>query len=237
MKVFISSSTFGSAHSDESVEFLCRAVKAAKLRDFSFFRDVKDAKEIKNQQELWSTIYDELAACDGFLIDVTDDLHRSKIVELGMAYAMRKSTIVVKKFGVKHDPFIEGIASNIIEYTDGKDLANKLKAYDDERVFGTTDTFVMLGTLLLLGGFMGYMLAQIWIVAGVIVPILYWLLLRKLFAQIRAYDRLVVYIPIIFVWLSGFFWLKDMYMTAALAWLITYWIVALFILKKLKLSL
>lgn len=214
-----------------------RAVRTAKLRDFSFFRDVDNAKNLKDQKQLWARIYDELAACDGFLIDVTHVQDAPNIVELGMAFALRKQIIVVKKAGSKYDSYINGIANDIIEYENEKDLAGKLKQFDDQRVFGTTDTFVMLGLLLLFGAIIGYVLAQIYIPLGIAGPALYWLVLRKIFVQIRDFDRLIIYIPLIFLWLAVFYWLKNDFMLLALAWLVSFWVIALTVLRKLKLSL
>lgn len=237
MKIFISSPAQTSQQERESLELLYRAVRAAKLRDFSFFRDVDNAKDLKDQKQLWARIYDELAACDGFLIDVTNSKDTATIVELGMAFALRKQIIAVKKAGFTHDAYIDGLANDIIEYEGEKDLASKLKAYDDQRVFGTTDTFVMLGLLVLLGGFIGYLLAQVYIPLGIIGAVLYWLILRKFIVQIRDFDRLIILIPFIFLWLAVFYWLKNDFLLPAIAWLVSFWIVALIILKKMKLSL
>ena len=196
-----------------------------------------NVKKIKDKKRLWARIYDELAACDGFLIDVTHNKGTANIVELGMAFALHKQIVVVKKAGSKHDTYIEGIANEIIEYENEKDLATKLKQFDDQRVFGTTDTFVVLGLLLLLGGFIGYLLAQVYIPLGILGSTLYWLVLRKIFIQVRDFDRLIIYIPIIFLWLAVFYWLKNDFMLLAIAWLVSFWVIALAVLRKLKLSL
>lgn len=237
MKIYICSPQGPTTANSQSIELISRAVKAAKLRDIVFHRDAKHSNNLAEANNRWLQIRDELASCDGLLIEASNRPDEANIAELGMAYAMRKNIIAIKKAGNVHDELIDSLASRVIEYTDEKDLTHKLKQYDNETVFGTTDTLIMLSILVLLGGFMGYWLMQLWLPLALIGPVIYWAILRTLFVQIRAYDRLVIYIPLSVLWLGVFYILKDDFMLLSLAWLASYWVVAIIILKKLKLSL
>lgn len=237
MKIYICSPQQPAATNGQSVELIAKAVRAAKLRDFVFQRDVKRSKNLEGGYDPWPQIRDELASCDSLLIDVSDRPGEANIAELGIAYAMRKNIIAIKKAGKIHDELIDSLASRVIEYNDEKDLTRKLKRYDDETVFGTTDTLIMLSILVLLGGFIGYWLMQFWFPLALVGPTVYWIVLRTLFVQIRAYDRLVIYIPLSVLWLGVFYVLRNEYVALSLAWLASFWVVVIIILKKLKLSL
>lgn len=237
MKVYIASS-HKEAENRQQIEDLCAAVHEAKLVDFSFIRDVQHYKEtIRDPKELWGKVYDEIGACDALLIDVSGHPTSGRLVEVGIAYALRKPVIIVERVGTHHKELFYGVSSAIIKYKDMKDLTRQLKKYATDSSFNVTDQMTMLLMFLMVGGVIGYFLAQFWIPLGVIGALVYWLVLRKFFVPIRNYDRLVIFIPLIAVWAGTFYLLRPGYLVLSLAWLIIFWPVALYLLKKFKLSL
>ncbi len=206
--------------------------------DFSFVRDVEHYKyTFDNPKELWERSYDEIGACDALLVDVSDHPTGGRLVETGIAYALRKPIIVTKKHGVDHKQLFDGVASVVIEYEDDKDLTRQLKKYEKDHNFNMTDKSILLVMFLMLGGLIGWVLGQFFIPLAFVGAIGYWLIVRRIFASMRSFDRVVIYIPLIFVWLAGFFLLKTAYIVLAFAWIVGFWLVALYVLRKLKFSL
>lgn len=237
MKVYIAASHKG-IENKQHIEELCKAVRDAKMADFCFIRDIQNYEDkITDQKLLWDKIYDEIGSCDAFLIDVSGHPTSSRLVEMGIAFALRKPIIVVERQGTHHKELFYGVSSAIIKYKDLPDLTRKLKEYDDDRVFNVTDKMTMLVMFLMAGGLFAWFLSQIWIPLAFFGAFVYWLLVRRMFRPIQAYDRLVIFIPLIAIWLTGFYVLRTVYLVFALAWLILFWIIALYILKKMKLSL
>ncbi|MFZ2544857.1 MAG: nucleoside 2-deoxyribosyltransferase [Candidatus Saccharimonadales bacterium] len=237
MKVYITS-RFQGADNKHEIQALCSAVKEAGMTDFSFIRDIEHYKHtFDNPKDLWQRSYDEIGACDALLIDVSDNPTGGRLVEVGIAYALRKPVIIVKRPSVDYKPLFDGISSVVIEYHDYKDLTSKLKQYELDRNFNVTDKSAMLMMFLLLGGVIGWTLAQYFIPLAYVGMVVYWLLMRKLFEPLRAFDRIIILIPLAILWLAGLFYLKSFYIALMVAWGIGFWIITLYILRKLKLAL
>ena len=237
MKVYVAARYKGTENKEE-IDALCRAVRDAKLVDFNFARDIDNYKHAyDDSQELWDRVHDEITACNIFLVDVSDYPTGSRLVEAGIAYAKHMPIIVVKKRGVTHKRVFEGIASVIIEYVDYKDLAAQLYAYESERNFSVNDRMAILVSVVLVGLLMSAAVAQLFMPLGLLVAILYWIVVRWLFPPMRPFDRVVIYIPLAFVWLSVTYLLMHLYIPLAIAWFIGFWIVTISILKKIKFSL
>jgi nucleoside 2-deoxyribosyltransferase len=238
VKVFITARFDATAKDKDDVARLSAAVHEAKMKDFCFVRDVEHYKHIYDDpHDLWEKVFDELGACDALLIDISEHPGNGRVVEVGIAYALHKPIIVVKKPGVEHDYVYDGVSSVIIEYKDMKDLTRQLIEYDKERNFTVTDKGALLAMFLLVGAVLSWTASQLFLPLGLFIGIIYWLIVRKFSASLRAYDRIVIYIPLAVVWLYGFFALQPLYLPLALAWAIIYWIVVLFTLRKLKFSL
>jgi len=237
MKVYIAS-RFQGADNKQEIEALCKAVRDAGMKDFSFIRDVEHYKKtFDDPKELWARAYDEIGACDALLMDVSDYPTGGRMVEAGIAYALRKTVIIVKRPGVKHKGLFDGIAQTIITYDSDKDLTQQLKHFDKERTFDTTDKSMLLLLLLLGGGALAYAAAQVWIPLAGMAALAYWLVIRQFFVLVRAFDRVVIYVPLIVLWGSIYFWLTSLNMMVALAWAIVFWIVTLPLLQRAKFSL
>jgi nucleoside 2-deoxyribosyltransferase len=237
MKVYVTS-RFKGAENKREIEALCKAVKNARLKDFNFTRDIENyEKKFDDPKELWDRARDEIGACDMLLVDVSDHPTGGRVVEAGIAYALRKPIVVVQKTGVTHKPVFDGIASKIISYQDYDDLTKQLKQYDIDRNFNVTDKTTLLIMFLLVGGVIAYGLAQISLLLASIGAIAYWLVVRHFSATMRAFDRIVVYIPLALAWWAGYGLFNMIGTTAAIGWTVGYWLLALFILSKMKFSL
>lgn len=237
MKVYVTS-RFKGAENKREIEALCKAVKNARLKDFNFTRDIENyEKKFDDPKELWDRARDEIGACDMLLVDVSDHPTGGRVVEAGIAYALRKPIVVVQKTGVTHKPVFDGIASKIISYQDYDDLTKQLKQYDIDRNFNVTDKTTLLIMFLLVGGVIAYGLAQISLLLAPIGAIAYWLVVRHFSATMRAFDRIVVYIPLVLAWWVVFVWLNDSSLLYGVAWTASFWLLALFVLRKIKLAL
>jgi len=237
MKVYVAT-RFKGAENRHEVEALCEAVHKAGLHDVNFARDIEHyEKTFDNPKQLWAKAYDEIAACDALLVDVSDHPSGGRLVEAGMAYALGKTVIVTKRRGVQHKAVFDGIARTVITYDDYHDLTRQLKRFEKDQNFNMTDKTMLLLVFLLGGGVLAYLAAQLWIPLAPIVAIVYWLVVRWLVAPLRAFDRVVIYIPLVAIWAGGWMWLNTINMTAALAWAIIFWIVALPLLQRAKFSL
>jgi nucleoside 2-deoxyribosyltransferase len=237
MKVYVTARFNGEENRNE-IEALCKAVKNADMTDFCFVRDVENYKHtFEDPKELWQRSYDEIGACDALLIDVSDHPTGGRMIEAGIAYALRKPVITVKKHGIHHKGLFDGISSTVLEYSDYKDLTQKLKKFEEDRNLNVTDKSAMFVMFLLLGGVIGWVLSQYFIPLGIVGIVVYWFIVRHLFPTLRAFDRVVVLIPLAMVWLAGLFILKSFYLAFAIAWGIGFWIIVAIVLRKMKFSL
>lgn len=237
MKVYVATRYKGAENKHE-VEALCRAVRDAGLRDFSFVRDIeKYKKTFDDQKQLWARAYDEIGACDAFLVDVSDNPSGGRLVEAGMAYALGKTVIVIKRRGVEHKAVFDGVARTVITYDDYKDLTAQLKRFEKEQLFNTTDKSMLLAIVLTGGVAVSYFLAQLWIPLAGVGAMVYWIAVRHFIPFVRAFDRFVIFIPLIALWGGVWAWLSTMDVVYALAWAIIFWIVVLPVLRLAKFSL
>ncbi len=234
MKVYVTTRHKG-AENKHQLEALCKAVKSARLHDFSFSRDVE--QKFASQKELWDRVRDEIGACDMLLIDVSDHPTGGRVVEAGIAYAMRKPVIVVQKLGVTHKEVFDGIASKIITYKNYADLTQQLKQYDVDRNYNVTDKTTLLIMFLLVGGVIAWGLAQFHMLLAPVGAGAYWLVVRHFSHTMRAFDRVVVFIPLALAWWVVFAWLNDFDILYGFTWTVTFWLLALALLRKMKLSL
>jgi len=237
MKVYVAVRYKGTDNKQQ-IEELCAAVHDAKMIDFCFVRDVEHyQKTFDDPKELWARAYDEIGTCDALLIDVTDYPTGGRLVEAGIAYALRMPIIIVKRKGTHHKGLFDGIASTIIEYTDYKNLTEQLKKFDDDRNFNLTDRWTMLLLFLLPGAAIGWFLSQLFIPLGIVGATIYWLVARHFVAMLRVFDRIVIYIPLTIIWATGIYYIQPFSQTGVIAWMIGFWLVALLILRKFRFSL
>lgn len=237
MKVYVAARFKGKENKPE-IEALCAAVRAADMNDFCFIRDVENYQHtFDDPKELWQRAYDEILACDALLIDVSDNPTGGRMVEAGIAYALKKRVFVVVKKGVSYKGLFDGISSTVIEYETHKDITKDLKKYEQDSNFNVTDKAMLLGLLVFGGVAIGWVVGQLFVPLGIVAAVAYWLIIRKLFASIRLYDRLVIYVPLVAVWL----WLIPILFAVepllAWGWIIGYWLVVLAVLQKLKFTL
>lgn len=238
MKVFIPARFSEDSDNKSHVDMLCKAVKQAHMEPFCFVRDVQHYKDtLGDEKKLWQRIYDELGACDALMIDVTNDPSSGQLVEVGIAFALRKPVIVVKKRGAKHKPVIQGVSSTVIEYEDVEDLAKQLDAYDTMRNYNTTDRITLLIMHLLVAGLIGWMLSQVFLPLGLVGAVGYWLVIHHFFKSVRIFDRIVIFIPLAGIWWIIFALLYPSSMLLGFSWTIAYWLVVLFLLRRFKFSL
>ena len=237
MKVYVAT-RFKGAENKHEVEALCKAVREAGLRVFSFVRDVENYKKtFDDPKQLWAKAYDEIGACDAFLVDVSDNPSGGRLVEAGMAYALGKTVITIKRKGVAHKAVFDGISRTVITYDSYKDLTAQLKRFDKDQAFTMTDKSMLLAILLMGGVAIGYFLAQLWIPLAGIGTLVYWLVVRHFMPLVRAFDRFIILIPLTALWAGVWMWLATFNTTFALAWAIVFWIVILPLLQKLKFAL
>ena len=220
MKVYVTARHEAASENKRDIEALCSAVREAGMTDFCFIRDIERYRHtFDDPKELWARAFDELAACEALLVDVSDQPSGGRLVEAGMAYALKKPVIVVKRHGITHKKLFDGLASSIITYTDHEDLSKQLKKYGDNRAFGLVDKWAVFILFLLAGGALAWLASQIFIPLALVAAVIYWLVARRLFAPLQAFDRVVIYIPLAVVWLAGFYLLQPVYSPLALAWL------------------
>lgn len=237
MKVYVTA-RFKSAENKHEIDALCKAVKNARLKDFNFTRDVEHYEHtFDDQKASWDKVRDEIGTCDMLLIDVSDHPTGGRVVEAGIAYAMRKPIIVVQKPGVSHKQLFDGIASKVITYKDHDDLTRQLKQYDVDRNFNVTDKTTLFIMFLLVGGVVAWGLSQLHILLAPIGALVYWLVVRHFSMTMRAFDRVVVFIPLTLAWWVGFSLLNTMDILYGLTWTVVFWLIAVFALQKMKLSL
>lgn len=237
MKVYISG-RFQDEDARPAIEKLSGAVRAAGMKDFCFERDSEHFKqESGDQKERWEQIYDELGACDSVLAAVDGSPGGKTVLECGMAFAMRKPIVVAVKRGSGYKGQLDGVASKTIEYEHAKELSKHLKKYEKDRTFTITDKVMMFAVLLVVGGASAWALAQLFVPLAPIWVVAYWLIVRQLFASMKDFDRIVIYIPLAALWYGGLVLLQPISTTLSWGWAIGFWLLALAVIQKLKFSL
>lgn len=234
MKVYISGRFTGEA-GKKDIQGLSAAVKDAGMQDFCFVRDIEHYKRVAgSQKDRWQKVYDELSACDALLVDVSNNPSGKSVIEVGMAYALRKPVIAALKQGTLYEQLFDGVTATVIEYKNYKDIIKPLKKFDKDRTFDVTDKSMLFVLLLFIGAVSSWSLAQVLLPAGIIWAVAYWFIVRAVFEPMRAFDRVIIYVPLAGIWLGGVWLLLPVAMLLAVAWAIIFWLVALLILQKKK---
>lgn len=237
MRVYVAT-RFKGSDNKQAAEALCKAVHDAKLKDFCLVRDVSDYDQLlENRTKLWDRVRDEIGASDMLLVDVTEPPTAERVAEASIAYAMRKSVIVTKKQGIDHKGAFDGIASIVITYKNHADLSRQLNRYDIDRNYNTTDKTMLFIMFLMVGGIIAWGLWQIFPLLAFGGALLYWLAVRHFSPTMRAFDRVVVYIPLTLAWWPVFLFLNEINLMYGVGWTLGFWLVALLILRKMKISL
>ncbi len=125
MKVYVAA-RFNGSENNADLEQLCAAVRSAGMDDYCFVRDVP---RIDDQKELFAKAYQEVAACDAFLIDISDNPTGGRVVEAGMAYALKKPIFVIVKNGTQYKEAYDGISTAVICYDRYDDISQPLARY------------------------------------------------------------------------------------------------------------
>lgn len=68
---------------------------------------------------------EEIKRCDALLMDYDGPTH-GRMIELGMAYAMKKKIIVITKQGTPMKDTVRGVANSVIEYKELEDIVESL---------------------------------------------------------------------------------------------------------------
>lgn len=237
MKVYITGRFKGRADRSR-IKALSAAVREAHMDDVCFLRDVEHYKRsFATAKEKWARVYDELAACDMLLVDLADTTYGRRAVECGMALALKKPVVLAVPKGSSPKKLFTDLASEVIEYESYKDITQPLKAYDTQRNFNTTDQTMLFVLLVFLGGAGAWALAQIFIPLGLLWIAPYWWAVRRFIPSMRALDRVVIYIPLVAVWLGGVVLFTPISPYLTWGWAIGYWFAVLIMLQKLKFSL
>lgn len=125
MKVYVAARFKGSENNSD-IEQLCAVVRAAGMDDYCFVREVE---KIDDPKELFERAYHEVAACDAFLIDVSDNPSGGRVVEAGIAFALKKPIVVIVKNDVDYKEVYDGIATRVIRYETYSDISQPLAAF------------------------------------------------------------------------------------------------------------
>lgn len=124
-RIFITVS-FQGVENKEEIEHLCSLVKAAGFEDFCFVRDVEHYQKVFDKPEdLMKRALEEIEKSDYLLIDMTDK-PTGRAIEAGMAYALGKKIIVIKKNGTQIKTATKGIATLIIDYDKIEEIVGPL---------------------------------------------------------------------------------------------------------------
>jgi nucleoside 2-deoxyribosyltransferase len=131
MRVYVTARFKNAKENRIEIEKLCAAVKSAGMVDFSFIRDIENyEKTFDIPKDLWNAALKELERCDALLVDVSDSPSGGRVVEVGMAYALRKPIFVVLKKGTHLKEFYRGVANLVIEYEEIEDIISPLRKYN-----------------------------------------------------------------------------------------------------------
>lgn len=128
MKVYVTTRFKGSKENKDSIEKLCLAVRRAGMQDFHFIRDVEHFEHtFDDPKELWDVARQKIYECDALLVDISDNPSGGRLVEVGVAFALKKPIFVIVNKGVEYKDFYEGIADLIIEYDEIQNITEPLR--------------------------------------------------------------------------------------------------------------
>lgn len=237
MKIYITGDQFQGKSGLHRLSQLHSAIAAAGMRSLGVERENEPSLSAAVQRQHWERLYDELGACDSLLVDVTQGVSEAVAIECGMAFALRKPIVVIMKRGSSYDGQLNAMASTTLTYDQYADITRPLKKYDQDRNFTITDKMMFFAVLLVIGGVSAWALAQLFVPFAPIWAVIYWLIVRRLFASMRDFDRIIIYIPLGAVWLGGIALLLPLWPLVAWAWAILFWLAAMIVIQRLKLSL
>jgi nucleoside 2-deoxyribosyltransferase len=127
MKIYITTRFRGAKDNKDTIEKLCTAVRSAGIDDFNFVRDVENyTTRFDNPEDLWEASRKSINECDALLIDASDSPSGGRIIEAGMAFALKKPIIMIIKDNIEYKGFYNGICSLIIRYNRLDDITNAL---------------------------------------------------------------------------------------------------------------
>lgn len=127
MKICVTA-RYKSGENKAEIEALCKVVRDAGAKDFCFVRDVENYQKVfDNRQDLWDRARAEIEKCDALLIDVSDKPTGGRVIEAGIAYALRMPIIVIVKNGIEYKEIYDGIASAVVKYDTFEDIIPALK--------------------------------------------------------------------------------------------------------------
>ncbi|MCX6824642.1 MAG: nucleoside 2-deoxyribosyltransferase [candidate division SR1 bacterium] len=116
MKIYITAS-FKDGNNKDEIEQLCGIVRRSGFEEYCFVRDEKD---FVNEHEMMQRAKEEIEKCDALLIKYDGPTH-GRMIELGIAYAMNKKTILITKKGTPIKDTVRGVIDSSIEYEELED--------------------------------------------------------------------------------------------------------------------
>ncbi len=121
MKIYITA-PFKNGDNKEEIEKICSIVKKAGFKDFCFIRDIENYQKIfDDAHELMTRAKQEIEKCEALMIDF-DGPASGRMIELGIAYALKKKIVLITKKGTKVKETISGVTDAIIEYKNIEDI-------------------------------------------------------------------------------------------------------------------
>lgn len=125
MKIYITA-PFKGGDNKQEIEELCALVKRSGFEDFCFIRDVEQyQKMFHDAHELMTRAREEIERCDALLIDF-DGPASGRMIELGIAYALRKKVVLITKKGTFVKETVRGVTDVVIEYEELADIVEPM---------------------------------------------------------------------------------------------------------------
>lgn len=125
MKIYITA-PFKGGDNKQEIEELCALVKRSGFEDFCFIRDVEQyQKMFHDAHELMTRAREEIERCDALLIDF-DGPASGRMIELGIAYALRKKVVLITKKGTFVKETVRGVTDWVIEYEELADIVEPM---------------------------------------------------------------------------------------------------------------
>ena len=125
MKIYITA-PFKGGDNKQEIEELCALVKRSGFEDFCFIRDVEQyQKMFHDAHELMTRAREEIERCDALLIDF-DGPASGRMIELGIAYALRKKVVLITKKGTFVKETVRGVTDVVIEYEELTDIVEPM---------------------------------------------------------------------------------------------------------------
>lgn len=137
MKIYITA-PFKGGDNKQEIEELCALVKRSGFEDFCFIRDVEQYQKIfHDAHDLMTRAREEIERCDALLIDF-DGPASGRMIELGIAYALRKKVVLITRKGTPVKETVRGVTDGVIEYEELADIVEPMaqlaEAWKHQRV-------------------------------------------------------------------------------------------------------